>query len=402
MNNLLPNKTNRTRTPKHANLKFWILALLSVSTLLVVSAKAQTVEAQYSLIDLGVLPGKAESVPAALNNFGQVAGTSSAGSLVQSAFLFNSNSSNKEPIEDISRKDGSISRACGITDIGQVVGDTSSGPNGTRVPVTHAALFFNGTVLDLGFLKAGGPFSRANDINASAQVVGFSSSTRDGDNSRAFLWTASSGMIDIGTLGGAFAQAYAINDAGFVTGTAQTGGSTDREATHAFLSQPLSFGGAGVRGMKDLGTLGGNFSLGTSLNSTNHVVGYSTLHDNDQRMHAFLFINGGMKDLGSLGAKTFESDQSFALGINVSDQVVGYTFLPGNLTPFGSRPEPQQVAFLYQNGQMIDLNTLIGPWSSKYELLTATAINDKRQIVAVALSKSTGTIRAVLLTPSGK
>ena len=30
-------------------------------------------------------------------------------------------------------------------------------------------------------------------------------------------------MIDIGTLGGPYAQANAINDAGFITGTSQTG-----------------------------------------------------------------------------------------------------------------------------------------------------------------------------------
>jgi uncharacterized membrane protein len=34
------------------------------------------------------------------------------------------------------------------------------------------------------------------------------------------MWTSQTGMIDIGTLGGGYAQAYAINDAGYVTGNA--------------------------------------------------------------------------------------------------------------------------------------------------------------------------------------
>jgi probable HAF family extracellular repeat protein len=402
MNNQLPNNTSDRHTIHCVNIKRQILAFLGAIAALSVSANAQPVaEAQYSLTDLGVLPGKTETVPAAVNNFGQVAGTCEAGPLVQVAFRFNSNSGDKKPLEDIGRKDGSIGRAFGINEIGQVVGDSSFGANDGRIPITHAALFFNGLVDDLGSLKAGGNFSRANDINASAQVVGFSSSTRDGANSRAFLWTAATGMIDIGTLGGPFAQANAINDAGFITGSAQTGDSGAR-ATHAFLSQPISIGGRHLPPKKDLGTLGGNLSVGTSLNTTNHVVGYATLDDAGERTHAFFFDGAGMKDLGSLGAKTLESDQSFALGINVSDQVVGYTFLPGDVTTSGSRPAPQQVAFVYENGRMLDLNTLIGPLSSKYVLLAATAVNDKRQIVAIALSNVTKSIRAVLLTPTGK
>ena len=54
------------------------------------------------------------------------------------------------------------------------------------------------------------------------QVVGFSGPERDSIESRAFVWSSQTGMMDIGTLGGSYAQAYAINDAGFITGTSQT------------------------------------------------------------------------------------------------------------------------------------------------------------------------------------
>lgn len=397
-----PNNTLHNYTATFLNSSRIIRVFLSAAVLFVLSNAVPVVQAQYSLTDLGVLPGKTESLGAAINNIGQVAGTSSKGEVLQSAFRFNSNGGGKKSLEDIGRsQSGAISRAFGINEIGQVVGDSSFGFTSDRDPVTHAALFSNGLVQDLGFLKAGGNFSRANDINASVQVVGFSSSTRDGQNSRAFFWTAATGMIDIGTLGGAYAQANAINDAGFVTGFAQTADRASK-ATHAFLFQPLSITGPNIKPMRDLGTLGGNSSVGTSLNAANHVVGYSTLDGTEQRTHAFFHDGAAMKDLGSLGTKTLESDQSFALGINVADQVVGYTFLPGDVTASGSRSNPVQVAFLYQNGQMIDLNTLIGPLDSKYRLLAATAINDKAQIVAIALSNVTKSLRAVLLTPTGK
>ena len=42
-------------------------------------------------------------------------------------------------------------------------------------------------------------------------------------------------MIDIGTLGGAYAQAYAINDAGYITGASQTQGMGPMLTTHAFI-----------------------------------------------------------------------------------------------------------------------------------------------------------------------
>ncbi len=67
-------------------------------------------------------------------------------------------------------------------------------------------------------------------------MVGFSGPTRDSSESRAFMWTYQTGMIDIGTLvGGSSAQANAINEAGFITGTSRTGAMF--VTTHAFIYQ---------------------------------------------------------------------------------------------------------------------------------------------------------------------
>lgn len=361
-------------------------------------------QSSYRVTDLGVLPSKEESVPAAINGQGLVAGTSSAEASGEGAFRYNPN--NPAPMEDIGLSTrGLNSRGFGINNTGVVVGDSAFiAASTTDSPIRHAALFSNGSVKDLGTLKKQ-TFSRANSINGFNQVVGFSGPALDSPKSRAFFWSTSTGMIDLGTLGGAYAQAFAINDSGFITGNSQLRSSaTTTETVHAFLSpSPV---GASAIGMRDLGTLGGTFSYGMAINAKNHVVGYSTINKVDSRVHAFWFNGNGMKDLGSLAPNSSNplEDQSVALGINSSDRVVGYTYLPAlnaNTDPAvqpGTSPV-RQVAFVWSQGTMTDLNKLIGAATDTYHLNSAIAINDNGQIAATALSKVTGTRRAVLLTP---
>jgi probable HAF family extracellular repeat protein len=357
----------------------------------------------YRVTDLGVLPSKEESVPAAINGQGLVAGTSSAETSGEAAFRYNPN--NPALMEDIGQSiRGIVSRGFGINNIGTVVGDVAFIASAADSPGRHAALFSNGSVIDLGTLKKQ-TFSRANSINGFNQVVGFSGPALDTPKSRAFFWSKSTGMIDLGTLGGAFAQAFAINDSGFITGNSQVVSSAIRSGpVHAFLS-PSPMSAVPIR-MRDLGTLGGSFSFGISINANNHVVGYSTVNNVDSRVHAFLFAGNTMKDLGTLAPNSINplEDQSVALGINSSDRVVGYTYLPA-LTPNtdpavqpGTSPV-RQVAFVWSQGAMTDLNKLIGAAAETYHLNSAMAINDNGQIVVSAVSKTTGTRRALLLTP---
>ena len=54
----------------------------------------------------------------------------------------------------------------------------------------------------------------------------------------------------------------------------------------------------------DLGTLGGSSSEAIDVNSNGWVVGTSTIDkDSTEEWHAFLWQNGKMKDLGTLGAR---------------------------------------------------------------------------------------------------
>jgi probable HAF family extracellular repeat protein len=238
--------------------------------------------------------------------------------------------------------------AYGINDSGQVVGGNWG---------DGAFLYQNGTVTNLGTL--GGGFGLAFDINNSGQVVGYSTLTGD-RVAHAFLYQDGT-MTDLGTLGGDNSQAFGINNSGQVAGTAQTAEAFNR----AFF-----YGG----GMADLGTLGGYDSIAYGINDSGQVVGYAYTADNNATF-AFLY-NGAMSNLGTLGGGS-----SFALGINNSGQVVGYS---------------NEHAFLYQNGTITDLNSLIDP-SSGFTLSIAGAINNNG--VIVGRGTVNGQHHAFLLTP---
>jgi probable HAF family extracellular repeat protein len=365
------------KLPNYLNTSYRRLALtLAASCAIgVLSATAQT----YTITDLGVLPDQEHSEPAAINQNSQVAGTS--GSL---AFRYTSTA--KEKMEDVAKYTKGISRGFGINDSGLVVGDSTFGTE-----ISRAAVFSNGSATDLGALK-GQPYSRANDINNFGQVVGIASQKADSNTGRAFITsTADRSMTDLGTLGGAYAQAWAINDSGFVTGNSRL--KSDIEINHAFVWSRRT-------GMRDLGTLGGNFSYGTAINGNNHVVGYSTIDKRTERIHAFLHDGKVMQDLGTLAGPSGDLDYSYALGVNSSDQVVGYTYLASDSAGIADVRGPWSVAFVSQNGQMRNLNDLIGDASKEYRLDRATAINDKGEIAAVAFVNSLGAFHAVLLTPS--
>ena len=366
-----------------------LIGLMACIAVGISTAQGQVV---YSLEDLGVVENMEASVPAAINSQGYVAGTAYKGAET-CAFHYDYI---KKFMEDAG---GTNSRGFGINSLNLVVGDAVFVMS--IMPVSHAAIFKSGVAVDLGVLP-GQAFSRANGINTSGQVVGYSGTQRDGTDSRAFVWSSLTGMTDIGTLGGAYAQAYAINDSGYITGASQKQGMGPMVTTHAFIYQLPSPPYRRYNRMVDLGVLGGVSSYGMAINNDNHVVGYSTITNNQDQIHAFLHDGTKMIDLGSLGGpgNRWGSDVSVALAVNKLDQVVGYTYLPA----VGNMPI-QQVAFLWQrasdgSGQMINLNTLL--YGGKdYLVFSATGINDRGQIVGAAYHLRDGSIRAVLLTPTG-
>jgi probable HAF family extracellular repeat protein len=369
------------------------LSLFSIGLMACFAIGVSTARGQvmYSLEDLGVVKGMETSEAAAINNLGYVTGTAYKGDQT-CAFHYDYF---KKFMEDAG---GLNSRGFGINSSNVVVGDAFFGMG--IMPLSHAALFKGGVAVDLGVLK-GQMYSRANGINASGQVVGYSGPARDSIESRAFVWTGQTGMMDIGTLGGAYAQAYAINDIGYITGASQTQGMGPMVTTHAFIYQSPRPPYLRHQPMTDLGVLGGLSSYGLAINNYNHVVGYSTIAINDERVHGFLYAGNKMIDLGSLGGSgnRWGSDNSVALAINNLDQVVGYSYLP----VVAGMPI-QQVAFLWRRnevgiGKMANLNNMLDKTGQNYLIFSATGINDSGQIAASAYDMRTGAVHAVLLTP---
>ena len=252
--------------------------------------------------------------------------------------------------------------ANGINDSGMVVG--SSG-----VAKSDALLWSpNGSYQVLGTL--GGKYAYAYAINNLGQVVGYS--TLPGDSTfHAFLWTQSGGMQDLGSLGAGYSEANAINDNSEVVGTSCL--DLYDSVCHAFLWTQAG-------GMQDLGTLGGPNSAARGINSAGYVTGEAQLADSTQ--HAFLWTaQTGMQEL--VPGETVSSE---AEAINDSDQVVG---------SFTNEQANQTDAFLWtQATGMQDLGTLGGGYSIAY------AINNAGAVVGWAVTAK-GSPFSVIWPPGG-
>jgi probable HAF family extracellular repeat protein len=162
-------------------------------------------------------------------------------------------------------------------------------------------------------------------------------------------------ITDLGTLGGNASFASAVNTTGAVTGYSKIDTSS---TTHVFL-----WTAAG--GMQDLGTLGGTFGIGTAINSSGNIVGSAGLADNTD--HAFLWTAaGGMEDLGTLIGPT---GFSYAKGIDDQNRIVG-----NSSTQASSNGD----AVIWMGTTIHDLGQDGSTFSE------ATAINSKFQVVGDA------------------
>ena len=168
-------------------------------------------------------------------------------------------------------------------------------------------------------------------------------------------------IVDLGGLANTkFADVTHINDSGQVVGIS---------ANHAFLWEN------GV--MIDLGTLGGDFSLANGINDLGQVVGESNTFGGET--HAFLWDHGTMSDLGTSG------ETSSAHGINNQGEIVGAI----------SSKNVRGIAVLWKNRQRLSLPDL-GPTGSGSTAFAVNANGDVTGVSSGFVSSSGGVVRAVV------
>jgi probable HAF family extracellular repeat protein len=322
---------------KAATIFLWITALIPAITL------AQQVQPRYSVVDRGPSLVRTLTDTPGLNNHGDIAIWHSVSASLMPGEVFRGSGT----ITIEGEKDFSLVYPADINDRLTVVG-TLQQPQDLRF--THAFRWTNGRLETLPSL--GGPYSAASAVNATGGIVG---SAQTGDGARhAVLWRSRQPR-DLGLLAqGDYSSARDINDNGDIVG----------EANVVANGKPQAFLWRGGK-MQALPKLpGGATCSPQAINNTGTIIGSCDLSSGAG--HGVIWKNGSIEDLGTLGD---ENAPSTALDINTQAQVVGT-----------SEDEGKIRAFLWEKGQMINLNKLIAP-NSGWKLLVASRINDNGEIL---------------------
>lgn len=254
--------------------------------------------------------------------------------------------------------------------VGAGMSETGAFDSANNYPAGHAVVFDHGQVRDLGTLP-GGQESQAMAINDGGQVAGFADNgTKDpysmlgyAGQSRAFVWR-NGRMRDIGTLGGPDAVVVTENASGQVAGDSYTDG-TPNASTGVPTGHPYLWTNGHMR---DLGTLGGTQSATNWLNRRGEVVGFTSLAG-DRVGHPFLWTGGHLLDLGSLGGSS-----GLAWYIDDGGDVVGWSSPAGDQTVH---------AFLWRDGVMTDLTG-----ADDSQCTFAESVNRQAQVVGGSCSES--------------
>ena len=245
--------------------------------------------------------------------------------------------------------------------------------------VNHPGIWQDGVLTDVGVLpgvnSAGANWINALGVSVGASQNGLIDPLTTFPEIRAVVWKHGQ-IIDLGTLGGNDSSAQAINNRGDVTGIALNAILDPFESSfgppnyfccgatqmHAFLWRDGP--------MQDLGTLGGPDSMGEFVNERGQVAGvsYTSFTPNQNTgiptQDPFLWDDGTMIDLGTLGGTA-----GWPWGLNNRGQVTGQSKLSDDV---------HFHAFLWSRGVLKDLGTLGGNNSS------ARWINDAGEVVGRA------------------
>jgi probable HAF family extracellular repeat protein len=286
----------------------------------------------------------------------------------------------------------------GINDLGEAVGQSETAapdPNGEDVcgfgtHLTCVPFFWRG-----GHMSAlptlGGNNGQASAINNREEVVGYAedgpldptcpAGTTNNRITLPALWDR--GNAEALPLVGTDPDgvAFGINDQGQAVGYS----GTCTIATHAVMWKDHT-----ALVLQDLGGTGSNF--GYAISSRGQIAGQVGTADGTT-FYAAAWLNGADGAVTNLGVLPGDF-AAFATGINDRGQVVGNNFDSNFNWSHG---------FIWQDGVMTDLNTLI-PADSNLFIISASNVNERGQISGMATvltGPHAGDIHAYLLTPIG-
>jgi probable HAF family extracellular repeat protein len=248
--------------------------------------------------------------------------------------------------------------------------------------VDHAFQWTDGVRTDLGALPGAPGLSAAVTwISPNGNISGFS---ENGEIDPLAGFPEVHGVVwrngkitDLKTLEGGYESwANSVNDQGQAVGFASNG-IFDANSLQGLVTQTRAFVWQnGI--MKDLGTLGGTDAEALYINDQGQIVGQSytvnsipppNAHCNDSplTLHAFFWEKGRMVDLGTLGGSC-----AFAYSLNRGGQVAGQATLDG---------DQEDHPFIWEQGKMKDLGALGGTYGY------AAWLNDSSEVVGGATTK---------------
>lgn len=254
-----------------------------------------------------------------------------------------------------------------------------------------------GFVWEDGVMRAlptlGGNNGFATGANARGQIIGWAENTVQDPTCvppqvlqfRAVIWGPEEGQIEelLPLPGDTSTAATAINNRGQVVGIS---GTCD-QAVGRYTAAHIVLWEKGT--VTDLGNLGAPWwNTAMAINQRGHVAGFAGVPGgtaDNPILHAFLWTRrDGIQDLGTLPGDV----TSQANSINDRGQVVGTS-----CNAAGSCR-----AFLWEDGVMTDLNTLVAPGYAGI-LINAQDINNRGEISGRAFDPATGQLPAFLATP---